>query len=42
LLLGWLYDNAGGYETSYVVAAVCSFTGSLVLASAGPATVPDP
>ena len=21
LLLGWLYDNAGGYETSYLVAA---------------------
>ena len=42
LLLGWLYDNAGGYETSYLVAALCSFTGSLVLASAGPATVPDP
>jgi MFS family permease len=41
LLLGWLYDNAGGYETSYLVAAACSFTGSLVLASGGPATVPD-
>ena len=40
LLLGWLYDNAGGYETSYLVAAACSLTGSLVLASAGPATVP--
>ena len=33
LLLGWLYDNAGGYETSYLVAAACSLTGSLVLAS---------
>ena len=21
LLLGWLYDNAGGYDTSYTVAA---------------------
>ena len=42
LLLGWLYDNAGGYETSYLVAAACSFTGSLVLASGGPATVPRP
>jgi MFS family permease len=42
LLLGWLYDNAGGYETSYLVAATCSFTGSLVLAAGGPATVPDP
>ena len=28
LLLGWLYDNAGGYETSYLVAAACSLTGS--------------
>jgi len=42
LLLGWLYDNAGGYQTSYLVAAGCSFTGSLVLASGGPATVRDP
>ena len=41
LLLGWLYDNAGGYETSYLVAAACSLTGSLVLASGGPATVAD-
>ena len=39
LLLGWLYDNAGGYETSYLVAAACSLTGALVLASGGPATV---
>ena len=31
LLLGWLYDNAGGYETSYLVAAACSITGALVL-----------
>ena len=38
LLLGWLYDNAGGYETSYIVAAACSFTGALVLAAAGPAS----
>ena len=42
LLLGWLYDNAGGYETSYMVAAACSATGALVLASGGPATVRDP
>ena len=42
LLLGWLYDNAGGYRTSYIVAGACSFTGSLVLASGGPATVRDP
>ncbi len=42
LLLGWLFDNAGGYETSYLVAAACSITGCLVLASGGPATVRDP
>ena len=40
LLLGWLYDNAGGYRTSYLVAAGCSLAGALVLASGGPATVP--
>lgn len=40
LLLGWLYDNAGGYRTSYVVAAVCSATGALVMSSGGPASVP--
>ena len=39
LLLGWLYDNAGGYDTSYLVAAGCSLTGAAVLASGGPATV---
>lgn len=39
LLLGWLYDNAGGYRTSYLVAAACSFAGALVLAAAGPASV---
>lgn len=38
LLLGWLYDNAGGYETSYLVAAACSLTGACVLATAGPAS----
>jgi len=38
LLLGWLYDNAGGYETSYLVAAACSLTGAAVLAAAGPAS----
>ena len=41
LLLGWLHDNAGGYRTSYLVAAACSLTGAAVLASGGPATVPD-
>ncbi len=37
LLLGWLYDNAGGYRTAYLVAAACSFTGSAVLSAGGPA-----
>ena len=39
LLLGWLYDNAGGYQTSYLVAGACSLTGALVLSAGGPATV---
>jgi len=38
LLLGWLYDNAGGFTTSYLVAAACSVVGALVLASGGPAS----
>lgn len=42
LLLGWLHDNAGGYETSYVVAGACSLAGALVLASSGPASATDP
>ncbi len=42
LLLGWLYDNAGGYRTSYLVAAVCSLVGAGVLAWGGPATVRQP
>ncbi len=41
LVLGWLHDNAGGYRASYLVAAACSLTGAAVLASGGPATVPD-
>jgi MFS family permease len=41
LLLGWLYDNAGGYRTSYLVAAGCSLTGAAVLSTGGPATVAD-
>ena len=41
LLLGWLYDNAGGYRTSYLVAAGCSLTGAAVLSTGGPATVPE-
>lgn len=39
LLLGWLRDSAGGYRTSYLVAAGCSVVGLLVLRTAGPTTV---
>ena len=42
LLLGWLYDNAGGYQTSYIVAGCCSLVGAFVMALGGPATVRDP
>ncbi len=42
LLLGWLYDNAGGYDTSYIVAGCCSLTGAAVLSWGGPATVRSP
>ena len=42
LLLGWLYDNAGGYRTSYVVAGCCSLMGAAVLWWGGPATVTEP
>lgn len=38
-LLGWLRDNAGGYRTSYLVAAGCTAAGMIVLRSAGPTTV---
>lgn len=34
-LLGWLHDNAGGYDTSYLVAAGCSALGAIALARAG-------
>ena len=40
LLLGWLHDVAGGYRTSYLVAAGCSVTGAAVLTTGGPARVP--
>lgn len=36
LLMGWLYDNGGGYDTAYVVGAVASLIGACVLASGGP------
>jgi MFS family permease len=39
LLLGWLRDAAGGYRTSYIVAAVFSLVGAIVLSSSGPTTV---
>jgi len=38
LLLGWLYDNAGGFRTSYLVAAAFSITGALVMSMGGPAS----
>ena len=41
LLLGWLRDSAGGYRTSYLVAAGCSGVGVLALRAAGPTTVRD-
>jgi MFS family permease len=41
LLLGWLHDSAGGYRTSYLVAAACSLAGAAVLAWGGPATVAE-
>jgi hypothetical protein len=40
LLLGWLYDNAGGYETSYLVAAALSAAGAIVISTGGTATAP--
>jgi MFS family permease len=41
LVLGVLRDEAGGYRTSYIVAAACTLAGAAVLASGGPATVAD-
>lgn len=39
LLLGVLHDHAGGYRTSYCLAAVCAASGALVLAAAGSSRV---
>jgi len=39
LLLGWLRDAAGGYRTSYIVAAGFSLVGAVVLSSGGRTTV---
>jgi hypothetical protein len=41
LVLGWLHDHAGGYDTSYMVAAACSIAGALMIASGGSATAVD-
>ena len=39
LLLGWLYDVAGGYRTAYLAAAICSLLGAAMFSLAGPASV---
>lgn len=39
LLLGWLRDSAGGYRTSYLIAAVFSLVGAIVLSTSGPTRV---
>lgn len=42
LVLGWLHDEAGGYRTSYLVAAALSFGGALVVGSGGSARADRP
>jgi len=37
LLLGWLYDVAGGYRASYIVGGVLSLCGAVAILFAGPA-----
>ena len=39
LLLGWLYDIAGGYRSSYLAAGVCSIIGAVLFSFAGSASV---
>ena len=39
LVLGWLYDVAGGYRTSYLVAGACSLIGAFLFSFAGSASV---
>jgi cyanate permease len=39
LLLGWLYDVAGGYRSSYLAAGVCSIIGAVLFSFAGSASV---
>lgn len=38
LLLGWLYDVAGGYRSSYLAAAACSIVGAVMFSFAGSAS----
>ena len=38
LLLGWLYDVAGGYRSSYLAAGACSLIGALLFSMAGSAS----
>ncbi len=38
LLLGWLYDVAGGYRSSYLAAAACSLIGATMFSFAGSAS----
>jgi MFS family permease len=42
LVLGWLHDNAGGYRTAYLAAAVGSLVGAAVLSLGGPVHRPVP
>ena len=37
LLLGWLYDVAGGYRASYIVAGLLSLAGAIAVMFAGSA-----
>ena len=39
LLLGWLYDVAGGYRAAYLAAAICSLLGAAMFSFAGAASV---
>ena len=41
LLLGWLYDVAGGYRTAYLAAAICSLLGATMFSFAGSASEQD-
>ncbi len=39
LFLGWLYDVAGGYRSSYLAAGACSIIGAILFSFAGSASV---